>query len=220
MKKVLVTLAAALVLTGCATGYHSTNLTGGLTQTRLSERVYRVRFQGNGYTSQERTSVFLLRRCAELTLENGFRYFTLGAQGTGSMESGASGFIFSFPHGTATVKFLEKEADDPTPLDAVIVVKDTDDRAGGKISEKARWKLLELSGGPQPIPPGTKLSLSSGEPFGEVLGTELKHTFTDGHVAPATCVKLVRGGEAWVSLEQARSMAGAPAAGEAATEKE
>lgn len=144
MKKAAFALAVLLALSACATGYHSSGLTGGLTQTQLSSRVYQVRFQGNGYTSQERTSVFLLRRCAELTLENGFRYFSLGPQGSGSMQSGASGFIFSFPHGTATMKILEKESDDPTPLDAVLVVRDTDKRAGGKLSEKARKTLASF----------------------------------------------------------------------------
>lgn len=155
MKK-LITLAALLVTSGCATGYHSSNLTGGLTQTKLSEKMYQVRFQGNGYTSQERTAVFLLRRCAELTLENAFRFFSLGPQGTGSMATGASGFIFSFPHGTATVKFLEKESDDPNPLDAVSVVKDTDKQAGGKLSPKAREKLREIEAGATALPPATK----------------------------------------------------------------
>ena len=44
--------------------------------------------------------------------------------------------------------------------------------------------------------------------------------FSDGHVAPATRVKLVKGGEAWVSLEQAKGMAGMAPAGEATPAKE
>lgn len=203
MKRIPVALLSLVSLAGCATGYHSTNLTGGLTQTRLSERIYQVRFQGNGYTSQERTSVFLLRRCAELTLENGFRYFTLGAQGTGSMESGASGFIFSFPHGTATVKFLERQSDDPNPLDAVLVVKDTAKAAGGALSAKAKWQLRVLEGRDAPLVAGTKLLEPNGEPYGEVIESVPDHRFLDGSVRDAVHVRRVNGEEVWIALEHA-----------------
>lgn len=140
---------ALLALSGCATAYQSKGMTGGFSETHLSERVYQVRFRGNGYTSQDRVSEFILRRCAELTLEHGFRWFTLGAQGSGAMTSGANGLIFSSPHGTATVRFLEKEADDPLPIDSVFVIRETDERAGGKLSEKARQTLAAI---PPPAP--------------------------------------------------------------------
>ena len=212
MKRFVLTLAALLGLSGCATGYHSSSLTGGLTQTRLSERVYQVRFQGNGYTSQERTSVFLLRRCAELTLENGFRYFTLGAQGTGSMESGASGFIFRFPHGTATVKFLEKEADDPTPLDALIVVKDTEERSGGRLSDKAKWQIRIFEGKAAPIVAGTTLWEPTGELYGDVLESVPDHRFPDGTVSDAVHVKKADGEKVWVAFRHVLKLRSEPPA--------
>ena len=66
------------ILSGCATKYQAGERRG-YSETRLSEDAYQVRFQGDIATSQDRASQFLLRRCAELTLENGKRYFTIGA---------------------------------------------------------------------------------------------------------------------------------------------
>ncbi len=129
---------------GCATGYHSTGMTGGFEETRMNERTVQVRFQGNGYTTQNRAQTFLLRRCAEITLESGRRWFSLGSEGKGSTTSGASGFIFSFPNGTATVKMLDAATEDPNPLDAALVIRETDKRAGGKLSVKARETLRRV----------------------------------------------------------------------------
>lgn len=126
---------------GCATGYHSTGMTGGFEETRLNDRTVQVRFQGNGYTTQNRTQSFLLRRCAELTLESGRRWFSLGSEGKGATTAGSSGFIFSFPNGTATVKMLDASSEDPNPLDAALIVRETDKRAGGRLSPKARETL-------------------------------------------------------------------------------
>ena len=139
MKKVV--LVALLALAGCATGYSSKGLTGGFSETRMGERVYQVRFEGNGLVTQERVSAFLLRRCAELTLENGFRWFAIANQDGGATVSGASGWIVSYPHREATIRFLDKESDDPGPLDSVFIIRETDKRAGGKLSEKARQTL-------------------------------------------------------------------------------
>lgn len=50
---------------------------GGYSETQLSENIFQVYFRGNGYTSQERASDFNLLRSAEVTLENGYRYFII-----------------------------------------------------------------------------------------------------------------------------------------------
>ncbi len=67
----------ALLLAGCATSYQSQGLTGGFSETRLGENMYRVTFNGNGFTNRTRSADFTLLRSAELTLQSGYRYFVI-----------------------------------------------------------------------------------------------------------------------------------------------
>jgi len=64
-------------LAGCATSYQPKSFSGGYSETRLREDIFKVSFKGNGYTSRERAADFALLRSAELALENGFRYFII-----------------------------------------------------------------------------------------------------------------------------------------------
>jgi len=73
----ILALGAVLVLSGCATGYQSTGLTGGYSDTQLAPDVYRVVFRGNGYTAPERAQDFALLRASELTLQRGFTCFAI-----------------------------------------------------------------------------------------------------------------------------------------------
>lgn len=66
-----------LLLNGCATSYQSNGFAGGYSETQLSENVFNVTFNGNGYTGKERASDFSLLRSAEIAKENGFRYFII-----------------------------------------------------------------------------------------------------------------------------------------------
>ena len=77
MKNTTKVLMLFLILTGCATPYQRVGLSGGYSDTRLQENVFTVSFRGNGYTSVERSSDFALLRCAELTIENGFKFFAI-----------------------------------------------------------------------------------------------------------------------------------------------
>ncbi len=67
----------SLICFSCATPYQSTGFTGGYSETQLDENVFQVHFNGNGYTSKERSSDFALLRCAELAFTNGYVYFTI-----------------------------------------------------------------------------------------------------------------------------------------------
>lgn len=75
MKKISLIIMSIIFLTACATSYHRDGLTGGYSEMALSSDTYQVFFRGNGYTSQSRVNTHLLRRCAELTKEKGFKYF-------------------------------------------------------------------------------------------------------------------------------------------------
>jgi len=45
---------------------------------QLKEDVYRVEYRVSAFTSQERLDRYLKRRCAEVTLRDGYDYFHLG----------------------------------------------------------------------------------------------------------------------------------------------
>lgn len=78
---VALAMGAVLTLAGCATGYGPKGATGGYTDERLDDAHYRVKFNGNGYASQERVWSFWIYRCAEITKQQGYAYFRLQKPG-------------------------------------------------------------------------------------------------------------------------------------------
>lgn len=66
-----------LVCAGCATSYQKDGFSGGYSEMKLAENVYKVTFRGNGYTSSERVGNYFLRRCAEITKQTGNKFFVL-----------------------------------------------------------------------------------------------------------------------------------------------
>ena len=77
MRQLSILILLAVFLQGCATSYQKKGLSGGYSETQLDENVFKVNFRGNGYTSLERASDFTLLRSAELTLQNGYKYFAI-----------------------------------------------------------------------------------------------------------------------------------------------
>lgn len=76
------------ILSACATAYQPKSFSGGYSQIQLGENIWRVSFEGNGYTRAERAADLSLLRSAELTLEQGYSYFAL-AGATSSAATGA-----------------------------------------------------------------------------------------------------------------------------------
>ena len=76
MRFLLISILAVFAV-GCATPYQSAGLTGGYSETQLAPDVFRVSFQGNGYTSGDRAKDFVLLRAAELCLQRGFTCFAI-----------------------------------------------------------------------------------------------------------------------------------------------
>ena len=136
---VKVPVLASLLVTFCTT-YHAAGPSGGYSDTKLGDRIYQVRFRGNGYTHNDRVSALILRRAAELTLENGFRFFTLSGQQTQTSHS----MGWNFPDQSTIVRFLSSVNDDPAGMDAVAVIKATDAEAGDRLSPAAREALTRL----------------------------------------------------------------------------
>ncbi len=77
MFRFLMLAAVAVSLASCATPYAQSGLTGGFDVQELRPDVFRVSFQGNGYTSRETVQVYWLYRCAQLALEKGFTGFEI-----------------------------------------------------------------------------------------------------------------------------------------------
>tara|TARA_Y100000768_G_scaffold311886_1_gene246520 strand:+ start:9083 stop:9529 length:447 start_codon:yes stop_codon:yes gene_type:complete len=90
MNKLLILLSLLFLLTGCATAYQKEGFGGGYNDMKMGEDLYRVSFKGNGYTGSDTVHKFFLRRCAELTLEQGFDYFS-----TVDQNSNSSSYIIS-----------------------------------------------------------------------------------------------------------------------------
>jgi len=77
-------------LLSCATPYTSHSVLGGFSEERISDTRYRVRFDGNGFATKDRVWYFWIYRCAELTKQKGFTYFTYDTT-TGSSRSHFNG---------------------------------------------------------------------------------------------------------------------------------
>lgn len=77
MRKVFIVCLSAFCFFSCATGYQASGFKGGFEQTQLDDNVFKVSFRGNAYTSKEKVSDYALLRCAEVTLQNDFKYFVI-----------------------------------------------------------------------------------------------------------------------------------------------
>jgi hypothetical protein len=75
----LVALSAVCLLAACATAYQPDGVSGGYSDQRLNDNTAQVSFRGNRFISPDTLHSYLLRRCADVTLQNGYRYFVLVA---------------------------------------------------------------------------------------------------------------------------------------------
>lgn len=77
--KCFIVSAGLLFTAACATGpaYHPAGPAGtsGFSETKIDGTHYRVSFQGDSRTSRHSVEDYLLRRAAELTVQEGFSYF-------------------------------------------------------------------------------------------------------------------------------------------------
>ena len=74
----LAALLLAAALAGCATGQYRPLGDAGTTEIeQLKENLYRVEYQVSAFTSQAQLDSYLRRRCAELTLREGYDFFQM-----------------------------------------------------------------------------------------------------------------------------------------------
>ncbi|MFZ3013089.1 MAG: hypothetical protein WA045_05215 [Nitrospira sp.] len=71
-------LVLIVALSGCATGQYTLLSDAETTEVeQLKGNVYRVEYRTNAFTSQEQLDYYLRRRCAELTLREGYDFFQM-----------------------------------------------------------------------------------------------------------------------------------------------
>lgn len=75
MKHIILSLFSLVLIGGCATSYKKLGKYGGYSDEKINDRVYKVSFQGNTRTSDEKVHKYFMRRCAEVALEHHFPYF-------------------------------------------------------------------------------------------------------------------------------------------------
>jgi hypothetical protein len=95
-KPVAGALLLALGVSACATGPvyrpRGPGDTVGYTDQRLTQNRFRVTFAGGAGTQREQVEDYLLRRAAEVTLQNGFSHFVFDARDTEPRTYYRSGF--------------------------------------------------------------------------------------------------------------------------------
>ena len=70
-------LAPFILLCGCATSYHPMSHGEGYSEIVTTSDSFLVTFRGNQFTESEKVMQYALTRAAELTLQNGYHYFTV-----------------------------------------------------------------------------------------------------------------------------------------------
>ena len=86
----------AMLLSACATGYHSASnpilgMTGGYWDQPGPGRLIKVGFSGNGYITRDKVATYLLYRCAEVAQREGgshFIFYTSLPDAIGDRRSG------------------------------------------------------------------------------------------------------------------------------------
>ena len=68
---------AIFLLINCSTPYQPKGMLGGYIDKQLDENCYKVSFLGNQHTKSEDVDRYLLYRCAELSNEKGYEYFSI-----------------------------------------------------------------------------------------------------------------------------------------------
>lgn len=73
MKRLII--AAALMMSACATSYGDMGFAGGVRADQMAPDVYRIVSRGNGYTDSTTIADYAIRKAAETTLESGNEWF-------------------------------------------------------------------------------------------------------------------------------------------------
>jgi hypothetical protein len=75
--KLWILIPLAAIAAGCATGYCARGWCGGYSEIRTNPDTFLVTYNGNAYTHSDDAMRYVLLRASELTLQNGYSYFTV-----------------------------------------------------------------------------------------------------------------------------------------------
>ena len=141
MRRLSVIFVICILAAGCATQYRpiDESITGGFTETQLAPDTWRVLVEGNSFTSRGDAEQYLMRRCAELALEQGKRYFVLADHDAFLRVERSRDGIMRWPINRAEVTVVSEK--DRDTFDAVDIIERTNAAAGGRLSSRARRTL-------------------------------------------------------------------------------
>lgn len=98
MRKLML-IIAVVMLAADVSGCYMGGVAGlaGYDDTRLSEDMYLVSFSGNAFTSEGKVQKYLMRRCAEVTVEAGYDSFVIldGDSSTREYMNASSGGTYT-----------------------------------------------------------------------------------------------------------------------------
>jgi len=66
-----------IIFCGCATPYQSDGFGGGYSEFRITRDTFVVTFRGNSFTPSQKVLEYTLMRASELTVQNGYTYFSV-----------------------------------------------------------------------------------------------------------------------------------------------
>jgi len=103
MSKLLLLCLLSMILSSCATSYEKFGATpyqkyddqlGGYTDLIIQDNIFKVTFEGNGFSNRDEVANFALLRAAEVAMENGYNYFVITEGGVrmDSMTVSTGGF--------------------------------------------------------------------------------------------------------------------------------
>ncbi|MDC8450723.1 MAG: hypothetical protein LV473_20560 [Nitrospira sp.] len=105
------TVMLAASLAGCATRHYMPLGNADKAEIeQLKEHVYRVEYRTSPFTSQEQLDLYLRRRCAELTLREGYDFFHLAQRTDGlgfSRRTAMTVTLYKGPQPIGTVDFYD-----------------------------------------------------------------------------------------------------------------
>ena len=100
------------------------HFTGGYEDSKLQEDSYNVTFSANGFTSPTTAKNYLMYRCAEITVQNGYDFFVVVTGDSivnySVMGQGSGASTVAKPTYSSTIKLGKgpRPADNPNAYDA------------------------------------------------------------------------------------------------------
>jgi hypothetical protein len=145
----LIALSATCLLASCVTAYQPDGISGGYSDKVLAGNTVQVTFRGNRITTPETVHAFLLRRCAEVTLQDGYNYFRVVHEETPNEKNTDN---FGSKVATATIQMYQgKPQEEARVHDASLLLRKllADE---GESEEPLAADLASTGAMPPPIP--------------------------------------------------------------------